>query len=283
MTAQSMTGYGRGTSGCFKIEIRSSNHKNIDININLPYYLFSHETEIRKIVKKKLNRGRIDVYVPKQDIEGIKLNVNRSLAREYYNALTSLKDELSINEEIGIQLLASQRDIFFMDEPEVNTDDLYQAVDLAIDDLMRSRSDEAKELMDDISERVHLFRTYLKAIEDQRQDFIRSSQNRLRDRIRELLDDKDVDDTRLVQEVAYLIEKSDITEEIVRIKSHLKHFEEVLRAGDTIGKKLDFLVQELRREINTISAKVQDAGISTKVVESKHELEKIKEQIQNLQ
>ena len=170
-----------------------------------------------------------------------------------------------------------------MDEPEVNTDDLYQAVDLAIDDLMRSRSDEAKELMDDISERVHLLRTYLKAIEDQRQDFIRLSRDKLHDRIRELLDDKDVDESRLVQETAYLVEKSDITEEIVRIKSHLKHFEEVLKSGDIIGKKLDFLVQELRREINTISAKVQDAGISTRVVESKHELEKIKEQIQNLQ
>lgn len=283
MTPQSMTGYGRGTSGNFKIEVRSSNHKNIDIHINLPYYLFSYETEIRKRVKKKLNRGRVDVYVPKQDIEGIKLNVNRSLAKEYYNALTLLKDELSINEEIGIQLLASQRDIFFMDEPEVNTDDLYKAVDLAIDDLKKARSDEAKELIDDISDRVHLLHTYLKEIEDQRQDFMNSAQDKLRDRIKELLDDKDIDESRLIQEIAYLIEKSDITEEIVRIKSHLKHFEEVLNSGNTIGKKLDFLVQELRREINTISAKVQDVGISTRVVESKHELEKIKEQIQNLQ
>ncbi len=278
-----MTGYGRGTSGNFKIEARSSNHKNIDIHINLPYYLFSYETGIRKLVKKKLNRGRVDVYVPKQDIEGIKLNVNRTLAKEYYNALTLLKDELSINEEIGIQLLASQRDIFFMDEPEVNTDDLYKAVDLAIDDLMKSRSDEAKELIDDISKRLHLLYQNLKAIEDQREEFISSAQDRLRDRIKELLDDQDVDESRLIQETAYLIEKSDITEEIVRMKSHLKQFEAVLNSGDTIGKKLDFIVQELRREINTISAKVQDAGISTNAVESKHELEKIKEQIQNLQ
>ena len=278
-----MTGYGRGVSGSFKIEAKSSNHKNIDIHVNLPYYLFSYETEIRKLVKKKLHRGRIDVYVPKQDIEGIKLNVNRSLAKEYYNALTSLKEELSIKEEIDIKLIASQRDIFFMDDPEVNTDELYKAVELAIDDLIKSRSDEAKELIADISERVNLLHQYLKAIEDQRQDFISSARDRLHDRIKELLDDSDVDEARLIQEVAYLIEKSDITEEIVRIKSHLKHFEEILMSGDTIGKKLDFMVQELRREINTISAKVQDVGISTKAVESKHELENIKEQIQNLQ
>jgi len=283
MTPQSMTGYGRGVSGNFKIEVKSSNHKNIDIHINLPYYLFSYETEIRKLVKKKLNRGRIDVYVPKQDIDGIKLNVNRSLAREYFNALTLLKNELSINEEIGIQLLASQRDIFLMDDPEVNTDDLYKAVDLAIDDLMKSRSDEAKELIEDISDRVNLLYNYLKEIEDQRQNFISSARDRLHDRMKELLDDKEVDESRLIQEVAYLVEKSDITEEIVRIKSHLKHFEEVLKSGDTIGKKLDFMLQELRREINTISAKVQDVGISTRAVESKHELEKIKEQVQNLQ
>ncbi len=278
-----MTGYGRGTSGSFKIEVRSSNHKNIDIHINLPYYLFSYETEIRKLVKKKLNRGRVDVYVPKQDIEGIRLNVNRSLAKEYYNALNLLKDELSINEEIGIQLLASQRDIFLMDDPEVNTDDLYKAVDLAIDDLKKSRSGEAKELIDDISDRVQLLHNYLKDIEDHRQDFIHAAQDKLRDRIKELLDDKEVDETRLIQETAYLVEKSDITEEIVRMKSHLKHFEEVLKSGNTIGKKLDFIVQELRREINTIGAKVQDADIAGRVVESKHELEKIKEQIQNLQ
>jgi uncharacterized protein (TIGR00255 family) len=170
-----------------------------------------------------------------------------------------------------------------MDEPEVNTDDLYKAVDLAIDDLKKSRSDEAKELIDDISDRVHLLHNNLKEIEDQRQDFIHSAQEKLRDRIKELLDDKEVDESRLVQETAYLVEKSDITEEIVRMKSHLKHFEGVLKSGDTIGKKLDFIVQELRREINTISAKVQDVGISTNAVESKHELEKIKEQIQNLQ
>lgn len=278
-----MTGYGRGTSGNFKIEVRSSNHKNIDIHINLPYYLFSYETEIRKLVKKKLNRGRIDVYIPKQDIEGIKLNVNRSLAKEYYNALTLLKDELSINEEIGIQLLASQRDIFLMDDPEVNTDDLYKAVDLAIDDLIKARSGEAKELIDDISNRVQLLHKYLKDIEDHRQDFIHSAQDKLRERIKELLDDIDVDESRLIQETAYLVEKSDITEEIVRMKSHLKHFEGVLKSGDTIGKKLDFIVQELRREINTIGAKIQDVDIAGRVVESKHELEKIKEQIQNLQ
>jgi len=278
-----MTGYGRGAAGNFKIEIKSSNHKNIDIHINLPYYLFSYETEIRKLVKQKLTRGRIDVYVPKQDIEGIKLNVNKTLAKEYYNALSLLKEELSIKEEIGIQLLASQRDIFIMDDPEVNTDDLYKAVDLAIDDLMKSRSDEAKELIDDISGRVSLLHEYLRNIEDQRKNFISSARDRLHDRIKELLDDKEVDESRLIQEIAYLVEKSDITEEIVRMKSHLKHFEEVLTSGDTVGKKLDFLVQELRREINTISAKVQDAGISANAVETKHELEKIKEQIQNLQ
>ena len=278
-----MTGYGRGVSGSFKIEAKSSNHKNIDVHINLPYYLFSYETEIRKLVKKKLSRGRIDVYVPKQEIEGVKLNVNRPLAKEYYNALTLLKDELSIKEDIGIQLLASQRDIFFMDEPEVDTDHMYKAVDLAIDDLIKSRTDEGKELIDDIKGRVTLLHEYLKSIEDQRQDFVNSARDRLHDRIKEILEGNEVDESRLVQEVAYLVEKSDITEEIVRIKSHLKHFEEILKSGDTIGKKLDFMVQELRREINTISAKVQDVGISTKAVESKHELEKIKEQIQNLQ
>ncbi|NOZ68170.1 MAG: YicC family protein [Deferribacteres bacterium] len=278
-----MTGYGRGEAGGFRVEIRSSNHKNIDIHINVPYYLFSFDPEIRKRVKRKFSRGRIEIYVHRQDTENVKLKVNKSLAREYYNALVSLKDELSIADDVGIDIIASQRDIFVLDEPEINAGEFYDALEIALEELQKSRIEEGRNLVDDIAGRIGMLRTYINRIEDKREDFAASARQRLHDRIKELLGDVPVDESRIIQETAILVEKSDITEEIVRIKSHLNQFEEVLKSGNIIGKKMDFFIQELRREVNTTGSKSQDVEISTNVVEMKHELEKIKEQIQNLQ
>jgi uncharacterized protein (TIGR00255 family) len=283
MTPQSMTGYGRGTSGNFKVEVRSSNHKNIDININIPYYLFSYEPEIKKIVKKKFHRGRLEVFIPKQEMENIKLKVNKSLAREYYNALVSLKDELSLSDNVGIDMVASQRDVFLLDEHEIDINGLYDAVAAALQELNRSRIEEGKNLIDDINERTGFIRESLADIEQKRADFSSSAREELSVRLKEFLGDIQIDETRLIQETAIMVEKTDITEEIVRIKSHLKNFTDVLKSSDIVGKKLDFIIQELRREINTIGSKAQNYEIANQVVEVKHELEKIREQVQNLQ
>ena len=283
MQPQSMTGYGRGTSGDFKVEVRSSNHKNIDVHINLPHYLFSYDHEIRKIVRRKFNRGRIDIYIPKHEVANVKLKVNKALAKEYYNALYTLKNELSIDEEIGIDILASQRDIFVLDEPEIDEGELYGAVEMALDELTKTREEEGRNLIDDILSRLKLIDESLRLIENGREEYISGAQERLHERLKELLGTVLIEESRLIQETAIIIEKSDITEEIVRLKSHMKQYGEVLRSGDTIGKKLDFIVQEMRREVNTISAKTHDIVITATIVEMRHEIEKIKEQIQNLQ
>ncbi|RJR21880.1 MAG: YicC family protein [Nitrospiraceae bacterium] len=280
---QSMTGYGKGSAGNFRVEIRSSNHKNLDININIPYYLFSYEPEIKKIIKKSVERGRVEVFVPKQELDNIKLKVNKTLAREYYNAFVSLRDDLSLSDNIGIDLLASQRDLFMLDEPEIDLENFYRALEAALEGLTKTRVEEGTNLIHDISQRLELIRNYLSGIEQKRDEFIASSREKLHERLKEMLGDIQVDETRLVQEVAILIERSDITEEIVRFRSHLKHFSEVIKTEDSVGKKLDFIVQELRREINTIGSKAQQFEIASNVVEVKHELEKIREQIQNLQ
>jgi uncharacterized protein (TIGR00255 family) len=283
MQPQSMTGYGRGTAGNFKVEIRSSNHKNLDIHVNVPYYLFSHEPDIRKTVKQKFNRGRIDIYVPKQDLEGIRLKVNMPLAKEYFNALGSLKEELSIRGDVGMDLLASQRDIFIMDEPEVDVSEFYNALNSALEEVGQARVEEAESLVSDIAGRIQILRKLIAVIEDRRDEFIDTAKQKLHERLKQLLDNSEIDETRVIQETAILIEKSDITEEIVRIKSHLDYFAGILNSGDTVGKKMDFMVQELRREINTIGSKSQDIEITNNIVEMKHEVEKIKEQVQNLQ
>ncbi len=280
---QSMTGYGKGIAGNFRVEVRSTNHKNLDININAPYFLFSHDPEIRKTVKSKFNRGRIDVFVPRQEIYSVKLKVNRSLAREYYNALVSLKDELSISDDIGINMIASQRDVFLTDDPEIDQTDFYNALNAALDELKETRIEEGANLVADIKEKVRALEVYTDSIEKKKANFTVNAQQKLKERLKELLNGVEIDETRLIHETAILIEKSDITEEIVRIKSHLALFEDILKSGDTIGKKIDFFIQELRREVNTIGSKSQDVEITTTVVEMKHDLEKIKEQVQNLQ
>ena len=283
MHPQSMTGYGKGIAGNFRVEIRSSNHKNLDININVPHFLFSQDPEIRKTVKKKFNRGRIEIFVPRQEMDSVKLKVNKTLAREYYNALVSLKDELSINDDVGISMISSQRDVFLMDDPEINNDDFYSALNDALDELKKTRIEEGVNLIADIKIRVRSLEDYTNNIEKKRAGFTAAAHQKLKGRLKELLDDVEVDETRLIHETAILVDKSDITEEIVRIRSHLGLFADILESGDTIGKKIDFFIQELRREVNTIGSKSQDVEITTTVVEMKHDLEKIKEQVQNLQ
>jgi uncharacterized protein (TIGR00255 family) len=249
----------------------------------VPYYLFSHEPDIRKTVKQKFNRGRIDIYVPRQDLEGIRLKVNMPLANEYFNALLSLKEELSIQGDIGMDLLASHRDIFIMDEPEINVSEFHNALDSALEEVGKARVEEAESLIKDISERIQILRKHIATIGDRRDEFIDNAKQKLHERLKQLLDNSEIDETRVIQETAILVEKSDITEEIVRIKSHLDYFADILNSGDTVGKKMDFMVQELRREINTIGSKSQDIEITNNIVEMKHEVEKIKEQVQNLQ
>jgi uncharacterized protein YicC (UPF0701 family) len=261
-----MTGYGRGITENFRVEIRSSNHKNLDINIHIPPYLFSHDLEIRKRVKQKFNRGRIEIFVPKQEVDTVRLKV-----------------KLSISDSIGIDIIASQRDVFLPDEAEIDIVGFFDAFGIALSELEKTRVKEGKDLINDINKRLRLLNKNVTHIEKIRKKYITNAHQKLYKRLKELIGNVAIDETRLIQETAILIEKSDITEEIVRIKSHLRHCKEVLMSGNTIGKKVDFIIQELRRESNTIGSKSQDVEITAYVVEIKHELEKIREQVQNLQ
>jgi len=283
LQVQSMTGYGRGIAGEFIVELRSSNHRSLDLQFNIPSYLLCYESEIRKLVRQRFHRGRIEIYVSKQEKNQTKLKVDKLLAREYYGALVSLKNELSLPGEVGIELLATQRDIFVLERPEIEPSSFYKAFNEALEALERMRIEEGRNLVKDISERIQLLNKYVIQIENKRKEFITKAKERLHEKLKDILKGTSIDETRLIQEVAILIEKSDITEEIVRIKTHLGHIEDVLRSGNSVGKKIDFLAQALHREINTISAKSPDVDITTYTVEMRYELEKIREQVQNLQ
>jgi uncharacterized protein (TIGR00255 family) len=283
MHIESMTGYGSEERGDFRVEVRSVNHKNIDINFNAPSYLYSLDPEIRKQIKKLFNRGRIDIYVSRSSDAGKKIKINKSLAKEYHRALVSLKNELKIKEPVGIDLIASHRDIFSSDDSGINISVFKKSLNSALKKLKASRKTEGDKLVADIKKRLATVNKQLVKIRKRRKVFVSKARANLYDRLKEILKDVKIDETRLVQESAILIERSDITEEIVRIKSHLDYMKDILISGDTVGKKLDFVIQELRREVNTIGSKSSDIDITVSVVEMKDELEKVREQVQNLQ
>ncbi len=278
-----MTGYGRGMAGGFRVEVRSSNHRNLDVRANVPQYLYCYVPEIRKLIKERFHRGHIEVFVPKSEGENIKLKINKPLAVEYYRALVSLKDELSISEDVGIDVLAAQKDIFALEEPEVEVSSFRSALEAALEELKKMRIEEGRSLVDDIAGRMQFLDNRIEFIEDKRAEIVKNSRARLSERLKALFDNVSIDDTRIVQEAAILVERSDITEEIVRIKSHLKHMEDVLKQGGIIGKKIDFLGQELHRELNTLGSKAGNTEISAVMIDMKHEIEKVREQTQNLQ
>lgn len=283
MNIQSMTGYGMGEAGGLKVEVRSTNHKGLHIQVNLPSYLYYYEPEIRNLVKERFHRGYIEIFFSNQNIDGTKLRINKTLAKGYYEALVSLKHELSIPEEIGLNILAQQRDIFTVEETEVDIPAFRQALETALDDLKKMRLKEGKNLLDDIVSRIHSLDNSISQIEDNRMEFVTNARAVLAEKLKSLIGNILIDDSRLMQEVAILVERLDITEEIVRTKSHLKHMEDVFFKSDVVGKKAGFLVQEVHRELNTIGSKAPGIEISSLLVEMKYEIEKIREQIQNLQ
>jgi len=283
MQIQSMTGFGKGAAGNFKVEIRSVNHKNLDIQLSIPAYMYSYEPEIKKLVKNRFQRGRIDIYMTRQEGDGRKLTLNTFSAKKYYDVFVSLKEELSLSGNVSLELLASQKDIFLMDEPVVEVSEFYDALDMALKGLEETRIEEGRNLAEDISGRIESLNKRLIVIDNKRTEVIAGAKEALLQRLKELLGDTPIDESRIIQETAVLIERSDITEEIVRTRSHLKGFEGLLKSEDPSGKKMDFIIQELRREVNTIGSKTSDVEITENVIEMKHELEKIREQAQNLQ
>ncbi len=190
---------------------------------------------------------------------------------------------MSLSDNIGINSLISLGDIFLLEESEVEVTIFQEALEAALEELKRMRLREGKNLADDINERIKILKKQVQRVEEQRTEIVKNSKQALAEKLRTLFDNISIDDQRLIQEAAILVERSDITEEFVRIKSHLEHMESVLKDGDVIGKKIDFLSQELNRELNTIGSKAPSADISALVIEMKHEIEKIREQTQNLQ
>ena len=280
---QSMTGFGASEKDGFRVEIRSVNHRFMDISIRLSPLLNEHEIPLRNMLKGKFSRGKIDVSMSTTGDSKMSFEINTEMARAIYNSLNNLRSELSMPGTIGIETLLNYKEFFVKGKPEYNISSLYETFEEAVAQLEKMRKDEGKAILDDILSRAERLESIHKELITLSPEVVADYKVKFQGRLKELFNEMDYDRERVLQEIAFMIEKADVTEELTRIENHLKQFKKILLDSDTIGKRLDFLLQELNREANTIASKTGDCRISNIVIEMKSEIEKLREQVQNIQ
>ncbi len=292
----SMTGFGRGPGtgkeSDWYVELRSVNHRHLDISVKSPRRFMAWDDRIRKEISAIHSRGRVDIFITFNDesIEGAKLKADLGLAKEYIRCLREVADELSVPGEPDLTMLASYRDIISpLDEDsgaeklEEFWPDLKDAIHDALNECLNMRKNEGEVLQKDLSERISAFQNMIDKIEQSLPLIIEKREQLLKERIDNLLSGIDIDPIRLAQEIAILVDKSDVSEEIVRLRSHVEQFRGFLSLDEPVGRRLDFLVQEFLREVNTIGSKINHAETAYLIVSLKNDLEKIREQVQNLE
>ncbi len=291
---KSMTGYGKAETKrdgyTVTAEIKTVNHRYSNIYLHTPGFLSALDIPINKMIKNKLNRGRIDLYLKvEEDItEGsYDPQVNIELAKRYYEELSILQKNLGFNENITLNSLISLPEVLKVKEAEKNSEVLHEivleSVEKSLDSLIEMRTLEGEELYRDFIECLKTIESECQQIDEISPQVLDGYKSRMRERLQELLEDQVVDEYRLAMEIAIIAEKSSVNEEIVRLRSHLEQFRSTLKLDEPVGRKLDFIAQEMYREANTIGSKVIDSGMLNSVVNMKCEIDKIREQIQNIE
>lgn len=291
---RSMTAYGRGEyqqgDTLFIAEVRSVNNRYRDIILRIPKNFQTLEKDLRSIILGRIRRGRIEASI-QVDENGeqnpCNLELNMPLVDSYLKVFDQLAERFGLDREVHLETLCQMKDVIIAKPESVDLDRvkpgflgvLQQALDSL--DVMRIREGEA--IAVDFAKRLDLLEGYVNEVGKRAPDVVEEYRKRLKESINSLLEDASVDEGRLTQEVAIFADRSDITEEVVRIRSHLKQFREYLSVDEALGRRLDFLIQEINREVNTLGAKASDSMISGFTVEMKAELEKLREQVQNIE
>lgn len=289
---KSMTGYGQGKytneGRDYTVEIKAINHRYNDITIKLPRYLNFLEDTIRKYISNTLNRGKIDVYISLKNMseKGRDIKVDRQLAGMYVKELREVAAEYGLPDDITATSVARLPEIFVaLNESleDLYWDELKNALDQALTNINNARTLEGERLASDIKLRLDKISEMIPIVETASKNLLEEYKVKLENRINELNANEIIDESRLGVEIVLFADKSSICEEITRLKSHIESFKDMLNAEGPIGKKIDFLIQEMNRETNTIGSKANSLGITKYVIEMKNELENIREQIQNVE
>jgi uncharacterized protein (TIGR00255 family) len=289
-----MTGYGRGEQeGLGKrilFEIKTVNHRFLDIYIRMPKTLSLYEDKFKKIIQKGISRGRVEVYVTIEQLEGTSnksVIIDKGLMITYYKELEKLKKELSIDSSINMSVLTSIPDAVTVTEAQIDQEEFYslleRALCLAMVSLTSLRGSEGKRLMDSMTISLDKIKDSIDKISQRAPLVIEEYRKKLQDRIKDLIPTDKLDFDRIHTEVVLYADRSEINEELVRLNSHLVSFFDIMNEEDPVGRKLDFMLQEMNREVNTIGSKSSDSMISNYVIHMKSEIEKIREQVQNIE
>ena len=289
---KSMTGYGRGTyendGRLYTVEIITINHRYNDVTVRLPRYLSFLEDDVRKYISKTINRGKIEVYISLENMsdKGRNIKIDKVLAGTYINELRNLSEEYGIPNDITVMSLARMSDIIVVEndsQEELYWLELQEAIKVAVQNIDGARSVEGERLARDIDLRLNKISEYVELVEKSSKKLLEEYKIKLRNRINELNANDIVDENRIGIEIVLFADKSSICEEVTRLKSHIASFKNMLKTDGPIGKKIDFLIQEMNRETNTIGSKANSIGITNYVIEMKNEIENIREQVQNIE
>lgn len=288
-----MTGFGRYelVSSQFKIiaEVKSVNHRYLDLNMKMPKKFNCFETAIRNLMKSKIQRGKVDLFLfyESETESNIVLHYNAGLAQEYMECFQKMKEQFCLADDISVSMLANLPEVLTMENVEENVEELWDSIQTtienAVDNLVQTRVKEGEHLEQDLLGKLDRMLELIQVIEERSPKILIEYRTHLEEKIREILDGNGIDENRILTEVTIFADKICVDEEIVRLKSHIIHTKEVLKQQESIGRKLDFIAQEMNREANTILSKANDMQISDIAIELKTEIEKVREQIQNIE
>lgn len=290
---KSMTGFGRAewidSSRKLTVELKSVNHRYLDMNIKMPKKLSFFEASIRTLLKKYIQRGKVDVFISYEDYtrNNIALKYNKELAGEYLNYLREMSRDFQLDDDIRVSVLSRYPEVFTMEEQSVDEDELWSVLESVIcqaaEKFVASRTLEGEHLKKDLLAKLADLDEKVSMVEERSPEVVKAYREKLEARVRELLGDVQLEEGRLAAEVVIFADKICNDEETVRLKSHIHGMQGVLEEGAGIGRKLDFIAQEMNREANTILSKSSDLEVSNLAIDLKTEIEKIREQIQNIE
>lgn len=290
---KSMTGFGRCevSEGDRKmtVEMKSVNHRYLDVNIKMPKKLNFFESAVRSLLKTYLKRGKVDLFITCEDLSEAKgsLKYNRELAAEYLKYLNQMAEEFGLENDIKASALSRYPEVLVMEEGEDNEEELWklleQALKGACTQMVETRSKEGENLKRDLIDKLDEMLGHVAFIEERSPRIVSEYRKKLEDKVHELLADAQIEESRLAAEVTIFADKICVDEELVRLRSHIQHTKAVLQEKDSVGRKLDFIAQEMNREANTILSKANDLEVSNRAIELKTGIEKVREQIQNIE
>lgn len=291
---KSMTGFGRcevqDESRKFTVEMKSVNHRYLDANIRMPKKLNFFETAIRSLLKQSVQRGKVDIFITYEDLseQQVSLKYNEVLAAEYLSYFEKMQEKFSLENDIRVSTLSRYPEVLTMEEQAVDEEELWKGLKKALDGAIRqfveTRTSEGEHLREDLIEKLDNMLKLVGCIEERSPQIIAEYRDKLETKVKELLADTQIEDSRIAAEVVIFADKICTDEEVVRLKSHIVHMKDTLVSDDSgIGRKLDFIAQEMNREANTILSKANDLEISNIGIELKTEIEKVREQIQNIE